>query len=156
MSFLQSESGLWLLVAFLVLVEFVGIILLYILKRINPDSTKAIKVSNKPVTVRELGRQGVAVEIERLRNGGRVDEVWLRAMSAEDRVLFEVALIEALTGRSTRKQQRLRYVLIKQGYDELCSRRLMRGAICDHVRAAILLSLLRSKPHARLPKSIES
>jgi hypothetical protein len=156
MSFSQYESGLCFLVAFLVLVEFVGMVLLYILKKINPRSTKTIKPANKPVTVRELGRQGVAVEIERLRNGGRVDQVWLRAMSAEDRVLFEVALIEALAGRLTREQQRLRYVLIKQGYDELCSRRLMRGAICDHVRAAILLSLLRSNPRARLQKSIES
>jgi hypothetical protein len=91
----------------------------------------------------------MAVEIERLRDGGNMDEAHLRRMSAEDKALFEVQLIDALTKWPREDQHRLRSALIKHGYDENCARRVMRENVSDRVRASTLLSLLRPQTQAR-------
>jgi hypothetical protein len=64
-------------------------------------------------------------------------------MSAEDRALFEVSLIDALNSSTRERQHRLRSALIKCGYDELCARRVMSEDLADRVRATALLTLLR-------------
>lgn len=88
-------------------------------------------------------RRGVAEEIERLRGGGEFNETWLRKLSAEDRALFEIMLIDSLTKWSREDQHQLRSTLIKHGYDEQCARRMMKDKMPDQVRAATLLRLLR-------------
>ena len=85
----------------------------------------------------------VSREVERLCAGEDPSEPLIKQMSAEDRALFEVSLIDALN-RSTREgQHRLRSALIKYGYDEYCARRVMSEDLSDRVRATALLTLLR-------------
>ena len=62
--------------------------------------------------------------------------------------MFEVAVIDALNGRTREEQHRLRSVLIKNGYDELCSRRVMSENLSDRIRAMALLKLLRPQRQA--------
>jgi hypothetical protein len=64
-------------------------------------------------------------------------------MSGEDRALFEVSIIDALNRGTREGQHRLRSALIKYGYDEQCSRRIMSEDFSDRVRATQLLNLLR-------------
>ena len=64
-------------------------------------------------------------------------------MSSEERALFEVSLIDALNRGTREEQHRLRSALIKNGYDELCSRRVMSENLSDRIRAMALLKLLR-------------
>lgn len=97
-----------------------------------------------------LDREGVARELARLRDGGKMDVSLIENMSAEERVLFEIVLIDALTKWPRDDQHRLRSALIKCGYDEQCARRLMKEAISDSVRASTLLSLLRPKSTGNL------
>ncbi|HVG22120.1 MAG TPA: hypothetical protein VNI02_24000 [Blastocatellia bacterium] len=91
----------------------------------------------------------MALEIERLCEGGNLDAANLRRMSAEDKALFEVQLIDALTKWSREDQHRLRSALIKLGYDENCARRVMRENVSDRVRAKTLLGLLRLQSQGR-------
>jgi hypothetical protein len=93
--------------------------------------------------IKSLGREGVQMEVERLRAGGDVDNDLINNFSQEDRILFEVAIIDALTKWSIEEQTRLRRVLVKSGFDERCSRRLLRGDLSGHVRASTILGLLR-------------
>ena len=72
-----------------------------------------------------------------------MSESFIRRLSHEERAFIEVALIDALTKWPREDQHRLRSMLIKHGYDEICSRRLMKDAISERVRASTLLSLLR-------------
>lgn len=85
----------------------------------------------------------VSREIERVCCGQEPDERLFKQMSAEDRAMFEVSVIDALNNRSPESQQRLRSALIKQGYDEQCARRVMSADLADRVRATALLTLLR-------------
>lgn len=92
-------------------------------------------------------------EIDRLRAGEDLDRSLLSQMSAEERALFEVSVIDALNKYSREDQHRLRSVLVKHGYDEQCARRVMIEDLSDQVRACALLGLLR--PQWRDP-SIET
>src|SRR5262245_4986636 len=85
----------------------------------------------------------IAMELERLREAGAIGGLRVDRMTSEDRAMFEVALIDALSKWPRADQHLLRSTLIKQGYDEQCSRRLMREAISERVRASTLLNLLR-------------
>jgi hypothetical protein len=100
-----------------------------------------------------LDREGVTHELARLRDGGEMDISLIENMSAESRALFEIVLIDALTKWSRDDQHRLRSTLIKYGYDEQCSRRLMKDALSDSVRASTLLSLLRPQSADRSPET---
>ena len=84
----------------------------------------------------------VSREIERLCAGHPPNEM-IKKMSPEDRVLFEVSVIDALNSRSRESQHLLRSALIKYGYDEQCARRVMSAELSDRVRATSLLTLLR-------------
>src|SRR6185503_9031095 len=90
-----------------------------------------------------LDRDGAFREVARLRDGGELDESLIENMSPEERALFEIALIDALTKWSRDDQHKLRSTLIKHGYDEQCARRLMKDSISSSVRASTLLALLR-------------
>ncbi|MGA9772682.1 MAG: hypothetical protein WBV94_26870 [Blastocatellia bacterium] len=100
-----------------------------------------------------LDREGVTRELTRLRDGGELNMSLIENMSAEERALFEIVLIDALTKWSRDDQHRLRSTLIKHGYDEQCSRRLMKDALSDSVRASTLLSLLRPHSADRSPET---
>jgi hypothetical protein len=94
----------------------------------------------------------IALELERLREAGVIGRLRVDRMTSEDRAMFEVALIDALSKWPRADQHLLRSTLIKQGYDEQCRRRLMREAISERVRASTLLNLLRpqSRPTGEL------
>lgn len=98
-----------------------------------------------------LDREGVSSELDRLRDGGELNVSLIENMSAEERALFEIVLIDALTKWPRDDQHRLRSALIKHGYDEQCSRRLMKEAISDSVRASTLLALLRPQSADKSP-----
>src|SRR4029079_7038050 len=98
-----------------------------------------------------LDRDGAFREIARLRDGGELDESLIENMSPEERALFEIALIDALTKWSRDDQHKLRSTLIKHGYDEQCARRLMKDAISSSVRASTLLALLRPQSGNKSP-----
>jgi hypothetical protein len=85
----------------------------------------------------------ISTEIERLSAGADLDERLMKQMSSEERVLFEVSVIDALNGGNREAQHRLRSALIKYGYDEQCSRRVMSENFSDRIRATALLKLLR-------------
>jgi len=85
----------------------------------------------------------VSREIERLCSGQDPNEPLIKQMSAEDRALFEVSVIDELNHRTREGQHRLRSALIKYGYDEQCARRVMSEDLSDRVRATALLNLLR-------------
>jgi len=85
----------------------------------------------------------MALELENLRSAGAIGNLIVDRMTAEERAVLEVVLIDALTKWPRSDQHLLRSTLIKQGYDEQCARRLMREAISERVRASTLLSLLR-------------
>lgn len=93
--------------------------------------------------IKSLGREGVQMEVERLRAGGDVNNDLINNFSQEDSVLFEIAIIDALTKWSVDEQTRLRRTLVRNGFDERCSRRLLRGDLSGHVRASTILGLLR-------------
>jgi hypothetical protein len=93
--------------------------------------------------VKTQGPSWILDEIDRFRRGGEMSESFIRKLSNEERAFIEVALIDALTKWPREDQHRLRSMLIKHGYDEMCSRRLMKDAISERVRASTLLSLLR-------------
>ena len=85
----------------------------------------------------------IARHLEQLRHAGAISDLMVVVMGEEERAMFEVALIDALTKWPRSDQHLLRSTLIRQGYDEQCSRRLMREAVSEHVRASTLLNLLR-------------
>lgn len=74
--------------------------------------------------------------------GETLEELAVR-LSAEERAVFEIGLIETLTRGTADQQRRLRRALIKCGYDEQCVRRARGEHIADRVRASTLLSLLQ-------------
>ena len=74
-------------------------------------------------------------------------------MSAEERALFEVSVIDVLNNRPREIQHRLRSALIKYGYDEQCARRVMSEDLSDRVRATALLTLLRPQWRDEPPDS---
>lgn len=84
-------------------------------------------------------------EVARLGAGGEINDRIAVSLSPEERALFEIGLIDALTRGTSEQQRRLRRALIRGGYDEQCARRVMTEAITDRVRAATLLTLLHPR-----------
>ncbi len=108
--------------------------------------SKEAKVNlNSVVLLKPLGRAGVLRLVEELRAGGEVDAPLICNLAAEDRVLFEVTVIDALTLLPRGERKKLKKALLSHGYDELCSRRLHRSDISARVRIEILIELLRRK-----------
>jgi len=143
------DLNLWIiyLLAALVLIEIGTLILLYYVG-ISRKKTRRGSVHLASVkVVASVGQQAVLLEIARLVAGGELDETFVRRLLGEDKALFEVTLIDALTGLSRELQHPLRATLVKHGYDEHCARRLMKGEISDRVRASTLLDLLRPQSH---------
>ena len=137
-------KGLILLVfVTLILAGLTGIVCLIRNKKFK--NKKAIDTAKDSLSRRNapLDREAALRELARLRDGEEMDVSLIENMSAEERALFEIVLIDALTKWPRDDQHRLRSALIKSGYDEQCSRRLMKEAISDSVRASTLLSLLR-------------
>jgi hypothetical protein len=102
----------------------------------------------------KLDSEGAFREIAKLRDGGEFNDCLIENLSAEERALFEIALIDALTEWPRDDQHKIRSALIKHGYDEQCARRLMKDAISSSVRASTLLALLR--PQSRTASQQES
>lgn len=100
-----------------------------------------------------LDREGALREIVRLRDSGKLDESLIENLSSEERALFEIALIDALTEWPRDDQHKLRSALIKHGYDDQCARRLMKDSISSSVRASTLLNLLRPQSRTNPPKT---
>ena len=149
MKSLELDPWTVYLLVTLVLIEVGALILLYYF-RISKKKTSQGGVHLGSVKiVQSVGQQGVLGEIARLRAGGELDETFIRRLSGEDKALFEVTLIDALTGLPRELQHPLRATLVKHGYDEHCARRLMRGEISDRVRASTLLDLLRPQSHTK-------
>jgi hypothetical protein len=108
--------------------------------------SKEAKVNlNSVVLLKPLGRAGVLRLVEQLRAGGKVDAPQISDLAAEDRVLFEVTVIDALMVLPRGERTKLKKALLSQGYDELCSRRLHRSDISARVRIETLIELLRRK-----------
>ena len=114
---------------------------------------KGTALLNSVEVVKSQGQPWILDEIDRFRRGGEMSESFIRRLSHEERAFIEVALIDALTKWPREDQHRLRSMLIKHGYDEMCARRLMKDAISERVRASTLLSLLR--PQTRPAESDE-
>jgi hypothetical protein len=148
MNYLRLEFPFWYLVGILVLTKSVALTFFIYKKRTRCKKSPEKIYDSSQATARP-GRGKMAVEIERLRDGGNMDEAHLRRMSPEDKALFEVQLIDALTKWPREDQHRLRSALIKHGYDENCARRVMRESVSDRVRASTLLSLLRPQTQGR-------
>ena len=136
------------LVGSLVLIEICALILLYRLRSPKPKAKKGTATLASVRVLRPLGEEGVLREINRLKAGGELDKAMLKSFSAEDKVLFEVTLIDALSELPRDQQHMLRATLVKHGYDEHCARRSIKAEISDRVRASTLLSLLRPQSHS--------
>jgi hypothetical protein len=145
MNYVRLEFPLWYFVGILVLINFVALsILIYKRRKKSPEPA-----SNSARAIVFTDKNKMAAVIEQLRDGGYLDGTAMRRMSAEDKALFEVQLIDALTKWPREEQHQLRSALIKHGYDEHCARRVMHENISDRVRASTLLSLLRPQSQAR-------
>ena len=143
MHLFQGESGWWWLVTALALFELV--VLVYLMRLGSLRRSRWLRGANPGSVVMASRRhsKGVSHEVERLCAGDDPSELHIRQMSAEDRALFEVSLIDALNSSTRERQHRLRAALIKCGYDEQCARRVMSEDLADRVRATALLTLLR-------------
>jgi hypothetical protein len=139
MDFLQIESsGVWLAAAIVFFAMPILVVYLRSLRRRHRSARADMRPGN---ALRQ--DDWVSAEIERLCSGATPNETLIRRMSGEERALFEVSLIDALNGGTREEQHRLRSALIKNGYDELCSRRVMSENLSDRIRAMALLKLLR-------------
>jgi hypothetical protein len=143
MDLFQGESSWWWLVTALALFELGALVFLMRLGSLRRRRWLR-GVNAGSVVVASRGHpKGVTHEVERLCSGEDPSEALIKRMSAEDRALFEVSLIDALNSSTRERQHRLRSALIKCGYDELCARRVMSEDLADRVRATALLTLLR-------------
>jgi hypothetical protein len=153
MDLLRFESNWRYLAGALALLELaVMMLLIYLIRLRRKSRGRAANLSSVEI-MSPRGATWVSREIERLRLGENLDEPRIKQMSAEDRALFEVSVIDTLNKCSREDQHRVRSALIKYGYDEQCARRVMEEDLSNRVRACALLSLLR--PQWRDP-SIES
>jgi hypothetical protein len=112
----------------------------------DPRSTwrKGMTLSSV-MSMKSPDREGILREVERLGNGGEVNEAFLTGLGSEDLVIFEVAVIDALSFWPLPKRNNLRSALVKYGYDEQCSRRLHRCEVSGRVRISTLIELLKQK-----------
>ena len=141
--------NLWIgyLLGGLVLIQVGALTLVYYF-RISKKKSKQRNVNSASVKILPpVGHQAVLCEIARLSAGGDLDEAFVGSLLGEDKALFEVALIDALTGLPRELQHSLRATLVKHGYNEHCARRLMKGEISDRVRASTLHGLLHPQSH---------
>ncbi len=145
MNFLRAAPFFWYLIGITVLIEFIALAFFYRLHNSRLKSRRRGISLKYLIALRPSGQQRIFDEIERLRAGGELNEKLLRSMSSADRVVFEVALIDALTKWPDEDQLRLRATLIRHGYGEQCARRAMKGNISDNVRASTLLNLLHEQ-----------
>lgn len=148
MDYLRFELSFWCLAGILVLINSVALTLFIYKRRIRSKASRE-KVWNPSRAAALSDKSKMNAEIERLRDGGSISQEYLRRMTAEEKALFEVQLIDALTKWPREDQHQLRSSLIKHGYDEHCARRLMRESVSDSVRASTLLSLLRPQSQAK-------
>ncbi|HKP85775.1 MAG TPA: hypothetical protein VJZ26_06750 [Blastocatellia bacterium] len=152
------DSALFMLFVWLVMLTLIAAALMALARTLRPkktakkDDTNTVKGSLMKQDTR-LDRKGAFREVVRLRDGGKLDECLIENMSAEERALFEIALIDALTEWPRDDQHKLRSALIKHGYDDQCARRLMKDSISSSVRASTLLALLRPQSRTGIPKT---
>ena len=139
----QFESTWWWFATALALLELAAVALMIYVGRLRRRrwATKPAFVPGRPAL--QCNPKSVSLEIERLCSEQTSTEPLIKQMTVEERVLFEVSVIEALNNRSRESQHRLRSALIKHGYDEHCARRVMSEDLSDRVRATALLALLR-------------
>jgi hypothetical protein len=139
----QIGSGSWSFVTVLALSELAALVFLIYLRKLRRRRWLR-GASADPVGVElRSDPKRVSREIERLCSGKGPNELPTKQMSAADRALFEVSIIDALNSRTREGQHQLRSALIKCGYDEHCARRVMSEDLSDRVRATALLNLLR-------------
>ena len=143
MEFVRPETDVWLLVGILVIGELLALAFFFYFKTSRLRGKKPRLGFGSGGMLTPAHKTTILDEVKRLRTGGQFDESLLRRMSSEERALFEIALIDALTEWPREDQNRLRMALIKHGYDELCARRTMNETVSDRVRASTLLRLLR-------------
>jgi hypothetical protein len=143
MDLLQLESSWWWLVTALALVGLAAVVFLIREGRLARRRRTSGEKPGSVVVASRRDPKWVLREVERLCLGEDPSEPLIKQMSAEDRALFEVSLIDALNSSTREGQHRLRSTLIKYGYDEQCARRVMSEDLSDRVRATALLNLLR-------------
>ena len=139
MCLLQIKSWWWFVAAFALAALASLIHLVKMGRRRGPGGTDL----SRHKRARRRDPKWVSREIERVCASQEPDELLVKQMSAEERAMFEVAVIDALNNHSGESQRRLRSALIKHGYDEQCARRVMSADLADRVRATALLTLLR-------------
>lgn len=125
-----------------------GIYLFFSSRRIGSGKEIMKPDSVEPVT--PITRDELVDEIDRLKAGGAMNEKIMERLSADDRILFEVMLIEALSDERKKGGQRLRSNLVRGGLDDLCARRLFRADIPESVRAMALMRLLKQPEAERV------
>ena len=140
---LQLESSFWWFVIAFALLELAALAFLIYLGKLRRRLWSRGSRPNPVGVALQRDSKWVQQEIESLCAGHDPGELLTKQMSAEDRALFEVSVIDALNNRTREGQHRLRAALIKCGYDEQCARRVMSEDLSDRVRATALLSLLR-------------
>ena len=145
MDLLELESSLWSFAAALALSELAALILLICLRKLRRKSRLRAGSPDSIDVASRSDPRWVLREVERMCSGEDQSEPMIRQMTAEDRALFEVSIIDALNNRTREAQHRLRSALIKYGYDEMCARRVMGEDLSDRVRATALLTMLRPK-----------
>jgi len=146
MDLLQIESSWWWwFVAAVVLLELAALAFLIYLGKLRRRRWPGGPSLGGVDVALHRDPKWVSREIERLCCGQDPNESLIKQMSAEDRALFEVSIIDALNNRTREGQHRMRSALIKYGYDEQCARRVMSEDLSDRVRATALLNLLRPR-----------
>jgi hypothetical protein len=143
MGFVRLETDIWLLVGIVVIGELLAFAFFFYFRKSRLGSNKMRLGFGSGGMLTPAYKTTIMEKVERLRKGGQLDETFLRGMSSEERALFEIVLIDALSEWPREDQHRLRMALIKHGYDELCARRSMNETVSDRVRASTLLRLLR-------------
>jgi hypothetical protein len=142
------DSPVFMFFIYIFLVTLIAVVMMaiaYALRSRKPgkkDGKKTVKIGLSGQN-EKLDSEGAFREIARLRDGGELNDSLIENLSAEERALFEIALIDALTEWPRDDRHKIRSALIKHGYDEQCARRLMKDAISSSVRASTLLALLR-------------
>ena len=144
---------IWLVFVTLIFSGLTALVFFLRIKKFKSKESREIVKDSSSSRNAPLDRESVSRELARLRDGGEMNVSLIENMSVEERALFEIVLIDALTKWPRDDQHRLRSSLIKCGYDEQCSRRLMKEAISDSVRASTLLSLLRPQAADKPPET---
>ncbi len=143
MDLVENESSGWLLVTAFALVELAALVLVIYLGRLRRRRRLRGTIVGPVSAAFQGDPKWVSREVERLCSGDDPNPRLIKQMSAEDRALFEVSLIDALNSGTREARHRLRSALVKYGYDEQCSRRVMSDDFSDRTRAIALLNLLR-------------